>query len=87
MPSGAESSYTNLLQYLSKGAPSESHHVRAIYLWIAAAENRAPPPVPKNPKEKKEKNMEVTGDTPRGYLHMIKEGTGDHTTLFTIMCR
>jgi hypothetical protein len=27
------------------------------------------------------------GDTPRGYMKMIKEQRGDFTTFFTIMCR
>ena len=26
-------------------------------------------------------------DTPRGYMKMIKEKTGDFTTFFTILCR
>ena len=87
MPAGTESSYKSLLEYLSQGSRNEAHQVRAIYLWIAHAVTRPPDPE-KERKRQKHKQEDPTGDTPEGYIRMMRENnSGHHTTLFTIMCR
>lgn len=76
MPKGTDGSYTTLLKYLSADATKEVHHVTAIYFWMKSQDYN-------NPMLDKTK----AGDTPQGYMKMIKDGHGDLTSFFTIMCR
>ncbi|XP_060601555.1 lim and transglutaminase domain protein ltd-1-like [Ruditapes philippinarum] len=76
MPKGTDGSYKTLLEYLSSGATKETQHVTAIYLWMKAQDYNSAA-----------LDLVKEGDTPRGYMKMIKEQRGDFTTFFTIMCR
>ncbi|XP_052796217.1 lim and transglutaminase domain protein ltd-1-like isoform X1 [Mya arenaria] len=76
MPKQMDQTYESLLKYLSEGATKEAHHVTAIFLWMRCQDYHDDA-----------LDLEKDGDTPRGYMKLIKAGEGDFTTFFTILCR
>lgn len=76
MPNGTAGQYSTLIKYLSEGTTKEVHLVTAIYLWMKCQDYTDP-----------NLDLEKTENTPRGYMKMIKDGTGDVTKFFTILCR
>ncbi|KAL4227510.1 hypothetical protein ACF0H5_012954 [Mactra antiquata] len=76
MPTTAEGSYSTLLNKLSTMADTEVQFVIAVYLWMKEQDYFS-----------STLDMVKAGDTPKGYMKMIKDGTGDLMSFFTILCR